>query len=805
MESLLEIRNKWDELFKQEYVQFAMKGLGAVIAYFAVSSMLGIAPFAALIGVEMKVLIPIIVAAIWIASESAAIIVFGLIMMIALSGGQSAAAMLAGFACFISCTNPRIVCILTMLTPLCIMGITKVDDGNSAVTLTYFIFFIAVYFNSKLGNSFWKYIQPVYFTLLAYSLKFYCVPIGHVSKPWPENAYVKSGNNVFNMFDTYSGFSKDLALLDITTLIVLVIVNIIICFVIYKLIMIKNIKFLNLQVDIKELIIFAVSALMMIIAMIVLSRVIDNSFDYSFIGIIIQAILAYIVTRPFASYKICERLKKDTDDTNAVYNMKTYGLDYSKSLKVEVENVLETYLNGTLFESIIRSERKPINSILIFGKKDIDKKYIVKNLLDKTGLDTRYQEGDAIFEEYLKNKKIIDLEDIGNTKFSIIVINNIEALANIDNSEMKKSLISYLKGSISQHVFSNKVLFILTTSNIESVPEEFFENGIIDKCLYGGKNDSMLLNKTYRLVKAIGKGGGGIVYKAYHERLDVTVVVKQIINKTAGKRSYKAEAEVLKKIKHMYLPKVYDVFEENGEFYTVMDYVPGKSLQEKCDENGCFDQSSVLKWTKQLVEAVDYLHNQNPPIIHSDIKPGNVMLTPEGDISLIDFNISTLFDKNSTNGMGVTPGYSPIEQYGNVNNYYKMLAKKGIKPAEMEGAASNVETVVLEELNSSDNSCEGIDAVKDNVPIVSKSELTALAQKGLSEKTDIFSIGATMYALLTGEKPSEDFNRRKSLKDFDVHLSEAVIEVIDKAMNVDPDKRYPNVKTLQQDLEKIIL
>ena len=191
------------------------------------------------------------------------------------------------------------------------------------------------------------------------------------------------------------------------------------------------------------------------------------------------------------------------------------------------------------------------------------------------------------------------------------------------------------------------------------------------------------LNDTYTLIDEIGSGGGGVVYRAYHERLKTYVVVKKIKEKVKGILDSRAEADILKKIKHTYLPRVYDFLEIDDEIYTVMDYIPGKSLDKALVEEGRFSQKQVLAWAEELAEALEYLHNQNPPVVHSDIKPANIMLTPEGKICLIDFNISLAFDSSMKNSTGISGGYSPPEQYPSLARYQQFTEDRK-KPSSKE-------------------------------------------------------------------------------------------------------------------------
>ncbi len=164
------------------------------------------------------------------------------------------------------------------------------------------------------------------------------------------------------------------------------------------------------------------------------------------------------------------------------------------------------------------------------------------------------------------------------------------------------------------------------------------------------------LNGTYRLLEEIGSGGGGIVYKAYHERLQTYVVVKKMKEQVRGLLDGRVEVDILKNIKHTYLPRVYDFLQIGGEIYTVMDFIPGQSLDKVLKQNRRIPQELILKWMTQLAEALDYLHGRTPPVIHSDIKPSNIMVTPEGNICLIDFNISLVFDHGIRTSSGISCG-----------------------------------------------------------------------------------------------------------------------------------------------------
>ena len=146
--------------------------------------------------------------------------------------------------------------------------------------------------------------------------------------------------------------------------------------------------------------------------------------------------------------------------------------------------------------------------------------------------------------------------------------------------------------------------------------------------------------QTYEIREKIGEGSGGIVYLAYHKRLQKMVVIKQIKRVSHNLQSNRREVDILKNLQHTYLPQVFDFFAIKDKVFTVISYIPGQSFAQLCKQNYHFTNQQLIRWAMQICSALAYLHSQNPPIIHSDIKPANIMLTPEGNICLIDFNIS---------------------------------------------------------------------------------------------------------------------------------------------------------------------
>jgi serine/threonine protein kinase/Tol biopolymer transport system component len=159
----------------------------------------------------------------------------------------------------------------------------------------------------------------------------------------------------------------------------------------------------------------------------------------------------------------------------------------------------------------------------------------------------------------------------------------------------------------------------------------------------------------------------GAVYRAKDLNLGVTVVVKEnLIHSEEARRQFNREAGILANMRHPCLPRVTDVFflPEQGQ-YLVMDYVEGEDLKQLVARWGPIPEAQALAWLRCVLDALEYLHDQN--IIHRDVKPANVKITPDGQVYLVDFGLAKIFDpsqETTIGARGVTPGYAPPEQYG---------------------------------------------------------------------------------------------------------------------------------------------
>ncbi len=179
-----------------------------------------------------------------------------------------------------------------------------------------------------------------------------------------------------------------------------------------------------------------------------------------------------------------------------------------------------------------------------------------------------------------------------------------------------------------------------------------------------------ILDNRYRVVKLVGQGGFGAVYRGWHIELDQPVAIKENIDTgPESQHQFKREARLLAGLRHPNLPRVSDHFIVPGQGqYLIMDFVEGKSLTTLLSERGGpLDEAEVLPWMRQVCDALDYLHTRTPPIIHRDLKSDNIIITSDGRAVLVDFGISKVYDPGKGTTIGakaVTPGYSPPEQYG---------------------------------------------------------------------------------------------------------------------------------------------
>ena len=283
-----------------------------------------------------------------------------------------------------------------------------------------------------------------------------------------------------------------------------------------------------------------------------------------------------------------------------------------------------------------------------------------------------------------------------------------------------------------------------------------------------------VLAKRYTIVEKLGHGGYGDVYRAFDANLQLDVVVKKLKDLTESENGGREEVDVLKQLHQENLPTVFDFFVEDGQAYTVMSLIPGQDLEEVREKYPRFNQKQVLYWAKQLARALAYLHTRKPSIIHSDIKPSNIMLKPDGDVCLIDFNISLAITGDNSYATGTSNGFSPPEQYPDFGFYLEETGAQ-LYNNEYDDRTSQAVTIMRNTIGN-----------------------------GIDERSDIDSLGATLYTLITGKKPSSHYWNNESILDKNVNISPGFAHIIDKMMQLDPDDRYQNGVELLDALDNII-
>ncbi|HRI57393.1 MAG TPA: serine/threonine-protein kinase, partial [Anaerolineae bacterium] len=176
-----------------------------------------------------------------------------------------------------------------------------------------------------------------------------------------------------------------------------------------------------------------------------------------------------------------------------------------------------------------------------------------------------------------------------------------------------------------------------------------------------------ILNNRYEIQRELGRGGMGAVYLAQDLRYRKPVAIKVArLGSPEARAQFRREADYLQKLHHHSLPRVWETFSDTQRDFLVMEYIPGDDLETLVQRKGAQPEWQVLRWIDELLDGLAFLHTQTPPIIHRDIKPGNLKLRGDGSLVLVDFGIAKEYLPGVNTFAGataVTPGFSPPEQY----------------------------------------------------------------------------------------------------------------------------------------------
>ena len=256
-------------------------------------------------------------------------------------------------------------------------------------------------------------------------------------------------------------------------------------------------------------------------------------------------------------------------------------------------------------------------------------------------------------------------------------------------------------------------------------------------------NESRLYRR-YRILAELGRGGMGAVYRAHDENLGVDVAIKEnLFVSPEFAQQFRREATLLASLRHPSLPRVTDhfVIADQGQ-YLVMDFIAGDDARRRLQQhNGPLTEGEVVRWARDILDALIYLHGRPQPVIHRDIKPGNIKVTPEGRAVLVDFGLAKVHDDaqaTAAGAKGLSPGYSPPEQYG----------------------AGRTDS-----------------------------------------RSDLYALGASLYALLAGQPPPDSLERalrQKALVPLRVlnpGVSAETALAIERALALKPEARFPSAVT----------
>lgn len=348
--------------------------------------------------------------------------------------------------------------------------------------------------------------------------------------------------------------------------------------------------------------------------------------------------------------------------------------------------------------------------------------------------------------------------------------------------------------------------------------------------------------KDYKIIEEIGEGGSSHVYSAYYDNMmNQKRIIK--VSKNIGSDDGMQEAAILKNLRHSNIPIIYEYYVEEGRAILITEHFEGSSVQAMLNAGYVFNYEEVYRYGVQLAETVKYLHNLPIPVIHGDIKPDNIIVRPSGNISLIDFNISSVSMDGKAYTNGFTRGFGAPEQAEGFKRVKELQAQmverkkeRLLESNETKDLLKDDSTELLDQSNDAnitlvddyygtpeDNSFNtgfiasqiiGEPSLGTKSESIEYNEIetsTPLPRIEIDKRSDVYSIGATLFRMFYSYRDGSQGHENRIDKYFAAGnekvagkgVHEGILFVIDKACQYEPDKRYQSAGDMLKALKKL--
>lgn len=406
-------------------------------------------------------------------------------------------------------------------------------------------------------------------------------------------------------------------------------------------------------------------------------------------------------------------------------------------------------------------------AFISYSTKDKDIANEIKNLFNENDIDTwiapnnipagsKYAE---VINKAVKNCSCLVLLLTNNSQSSMWVAKEVERAINykkvivpiqLESVELNDEFEMYISTDQiipiqPMDIFTNETFGLISTIKTYTNSSKYEEHKTETPLLLQKIDIGTTIDGKYVIKEKLGVGSFCEVFLALNEKTGKLWTIKSI---RKGSNSYEQfihnlseELSILNNLTHPGIPEIIDIIDTEKFLLIIMEYIKGETLASLISEQGAQLESDVIHWTIQLCETLAYLHRQNPPIIHNDLCPRNIIRLSDGKIKLIDFGFSVrLIDGNTNNAIMGTSGYAAPEKY---------------------------------RLGESD------------------------------QRTDIYSLGITLYALTTGQDPSLPPYTNYPVREMNPKISKGMEYIINRCIRLQPEDRYQNISELLLDIQNI--